>query len=65
LYYYNSLYNNTSYVTKDNFKGELVITFFDSEKNIISGTFWFDAVNSEGEVIEVRDGRFDMKHIDY
>jgi len=50
------------YTTNNDFKGELVITFFDSEKNIISGTFWFDAVNSEGEVIEVRDGRFDMKY---
>jgi len=53
------------YTTNNDFKGELVVTFFDSEKNIISGTFWFDAVNNEGEIIEVRDGRFDMKYQEY
>jgi len=50
------------YSTTDVFVGELVLTYLNIEKRIISGTFWFDAVNSEGAVIEVRDGRFDMKY---
>lgn len=27
---------------------------------IISGTFWYDAINSTGQKVEVRNGRFDM-----
>jgi len=23
--------------------------------------FWFDAINEEGKVVEIREGRFDMK----
>jgi len=61
LYYFNSLSDNTTYVTNDVFKGELVLTYFDFEKRIVSGTFWFDAVNDKGEVVEIRDGRFDVK----
>lgn len=41
--------------------GELEITKFDENNGIVSGTFWFDAVNEEGEVVEIREGRFDMK----
>lgn len=42
--------------------GELVFTHHDFDKAILSGTFWFDAINSEGEIIEVRAGRFDMEY---
>ncbi|MEJ8802063.1 DUF6252 family protein [Pontibacter sp. H249] len=42
--------------------GELTITRLDEEKQIVSGTFWFDAVNKEGAKVEVREGRFDMKY---
>jgi hypothetical protein len=49
-------YSTTSIVT-----GELKITHHDFNNAIISGTFWFDAINSNGEVIKVREGRFD-KH---
>lgn len=48
-----------------NFKstvGELHITRFDRILGIISGTFWFDAVNMKGEKVEIREGRFDMKY---
>ena len=47
---------NTNLLTK----GELKITRFDEEQQIVSGTFWFDAVNDKGEKVEVREGRFDM-----
>ena len=39
--------------------GELKITKFNLNKGIIAGTFWFDAVNSKGEKVEIREGRFD------
>ena len=48
-----------NFKTTEVFKGELNITKFDPINQIISGTFWFDAVNDKGEKIEVREGRFD------
>ncbi|CAA0255622.1 conserved hypothetical protein [Tenacibaculum maritimum] len=53
---------NDSYSTTPEITGELVITHHDYDKAIISGTFWFDAVNNAGEKVEVREGRFDMKY---
>lgn len=41
-------------------KGELKILFFDKQKNIMGGTFWFDAINSNGEMVKVRNGKFDL-----
>ena len=49
-----------NFETKGSFKGELHITRLDETKQIVSGTFWFDAVNAQGEKVEVREGRFDM-----
>lgn len=49
-------YSTTTIVT-----GELKITHHDFNNAILSGTFWFDAINSNGEIIKVREGRFD-KH---
>ncbi|HLS30809.1 MAG TPA: DUF6252 family protein [Flavobacteriaceae bacterium] len=46
--------------TNQNNTGELVITKFDLEENIVSGTFWFDMENPyTGEIVEIREGRFD------
>jgi hypothetical protein len=42
--------------------GELTISRVDLSNSIISGTFWFDAVNSEGEIVEIREGRFDWNY---
>ncbi len=39
--------------------GELKITRLDLSHSIISGTFWFDAVNDAGEKVAIRQGRFD------
>lgn len=50
------------YQTTTNITGELTITNHDFNNAILSGTFWFDAVNSEGEIVEVREGRFDMEY---
>ncbi len=41
--------------------GTLNILHFDSVRNIVAGTFWFDAVDTaSGKVVQVRDGRFDV-----
>ncbi len=42
--------------------GELTITRLDLSNSIISGTFWFDAINEEGEIVEIREGRFDYEY---
>ncbi len=49
-------YTTTAIVT-----GNLRITYYSASNAIISGTFWFDAINSNGVKVEVREGRFDMK----
>jgi len=46
----------------ESMNGELHIARFDRILGIVSGTFWFDAVNMEGEKVEIREGRFDMKY---
>jgi len=51
-----------SYITNNTYTGELKITKFDETNQIVSGTFWFDAVDSNGEKVEVREGRFDMPY---
>jgi hypothetical protein len=43
-------------------QGELKITKLDLANSIISGTFWFDAVNTAGETVEIRQGRFDWNY---
>ncbi|MEJ7676395.1 MAG: hypothetical protein WKG06_00640 [Segetibacter sp.] len=42
--------------------GELHITKFDETNRIVSGTFWFDGVNTNSEKVQVREGRFDMPY---
>ena len=52
------------YTTTDIITGELKITKLDTQKNIISGTFWYDAVNNTNtEKVQVREGRFDMHYV--
>ncbi|TMM28584.1 hypothetical protein FDT66_13335 [Polaribacter aestuariivivens] len=54
--------NDEKYTTTPQITGELIITHHDYNNAIISGTFWFDAINNIGEKVEVREGRFDMKY---
>ena len=54
--------NDELYSTTPEVTGELVITHHDYDNAIISGTFWFDAINDIGEKVEVREGRFDMEY---
>ena len=46
--------------TNSQHTGELKITKLDFENHIVSGTFWFDIAHpTTGEIIQIRDGRFD------
>lgn len=54
--------NENSYKTNANVTGELHITKLDEIKQIVSGTFFFDAINASGDKAHVTDGRFDMQY---
>jgi hypothetical protein len=58
---YSTSLSNT-YYTNTIKTGELKISRLDLQNSIISGTFWFDAVNTAGETIQIRSGRFDMHY---
>ena len=49
------------YFTYLPFSGELTLKKFDEINQIASGTFWFNAVSSNGDTVHVTDGRFDMQ----
>lgn len=50
------------YRTSSKFIGELIITHHNYDNATISGEFWFDAVDENGNKVEVREGRFDGKY---
>lgn len=59
-YFNNNLESNEFYTT-DIERGELKLLHYESQRRIVTGTFWFDAINSNGEVVNVTDGRFDIR----
>ena len=60
VYHASQYFDNTSFRWNYNLPGELIITRLDTINKIISGTFWFNLLNSKNEKVEVRDGRFDL-----
>ena len=50
------------YETNSIITGEFKITYHNYNQAILSGIFWFDAINSNGEIVQVREGRFDMHY---
>ena len=64
-YTYRDLSNlgGIQYGTTEVHRGQLVIKKFDTLNQIVSGTFWFDAINASGQKIEVREGRFDLPYV--
>lgn len=48
--------------TTDTLPGKLIITRFDDVDHIISGTFEFTVIGTEGEQIKITDGRFDLNY---
>ena len=52
----------TPFITSQISQGELWIKKFDIMNKIVSGTFWFTAIDpTSGKKVEITDGRFDMK----
>ncbi len=49
------------FITNSINNGELKILFFDKQNNIMGGTFWFDAISSNGKIVKVTNGKFDLK----
>ena len=44
--------------------GTMTITRLDPANNIVSGTFSFDILDNQGELVEIREGRFDQIYED-
>jgi len=53
---------NRSYVTSSSVSGILTITKLDPVNQIVSGTFYFKAINAPGDTVNVTNGRFDMPY---
>jgi len=53
----------SEYWTFGETSGSLKINKLDTLNKIIAGAFWFYARSEEGEIVEVREGRFDVKYI--
>jgi len=56
---------NDLYKTVANKPGKLYISRLDQTNHIISGTFFFDAVNAKGDTVHITDGRFDLQYQPY
>lgn len=48
------------YYTNNTHTGTLHIKFWDKEKHIMAGTFFFDAIAKDSSVVKITNGRFDM-----
>lgn len=55
-------FNASFYRTTEVSRGKLTVSYLDTKNYIISGTFWFDAVNNNGENVKVSEGRFDLHY---
>lgn len=58
--------SSNTYTTSNNYNGKVVIKYFNGSYNpynngtILSGTFEMDAVNANGKVVHITEGRFDI-----
>ena len=53
--------NGKEYYTREYLQGEFRISKLDSINKIISGTFWFDAIDTlSNTTVQIREGRFDL-----
>jgi hypothetical protein len=55
--------NSTTYYTTNGVKGQIIISYLDEINQIVSGTFWFNALSSTGDTVYITEGRFDTKYI--
>ena len=54
-------FSGNSSFTNTNQTGSLTVTRLDLNQQIVSGTFFFDIIDQNGDLREIRDGRFDMQ----
>jgi hypothetical protein len=54
--------NNIELFTTHTHTGKLTITKLDEVNHIVSGTFWFDVLDNNGVVHQIREGRFDSQY---
>ncbi len=40
--------------------GQLHIQYWDKQRHIMAGTFYFDAISDDSSIVHITDGRFDM-----
>jgi len=59
-YYPSCTVSQIYYYTTNIVKGELFFKKFDETNHIASGTFWFDAINTNNDTVKITDGRFDL-----
>jgi hypothetical protein len=50
------------FLSNDQIGGQLNLKKFDTVNQIVSGTFWFNAVNEKGDTVKITDGRFDVHY---
>ena len=58
-YALNGMFSTTDGAT---YTGELTITKLDEINHIVSGTFWFDIMDFQDNLHQIREGRFDMQY---
>lgn len=54
-------FNGDFYFTSEEYSGELTITHLDLLEQTVSGFFFFDIIDQDGNLREIREGRFDMQ----
>ncbi len=57
-----SINTQIEFSTNLDYIGEFEIVYHDQNERILAGRFWYDAINSENEIKEIRNGEFDMKY---
>ena len=60
--YYSLPSSSDIYQTNNIVKGSVTFKRFDLVNQVASGTFWFNAVNSNGDTARITDGRFDVRY---
>jgi hypothetical protein len=60
---YSNITNDIKFTTTNTYFGELKITKLNIQQRIVSGTFWYDAINTQGDIVKIREGRFDMHYV--
>lgn len=55
--------SENGFETNNDVIGELIIVKLNEADRIVSGKFWFNAENGNGKIVEVREGRFDMRYM--